>query len=154
MIQHAYDSVGNLVGGSSPFARAAAIATRGVADAIGDIATKIGYQGYSDERGRQDAAIKASQEEVQTTINNFAVQGLQRTIQQYGVDKGLEMFQQQMAGILDALKVAAGVTQPTIGQESQSTASSQSKSKGTSTGSSEGFNIGLSASPTAPGVGK
>lgn len=142
-------------GGSSAFDRAAAIATRGAANAMGDIATNIGYNAYQGERNLQQGAIQASQQETQTTIANLTAQGLPRIIQQYGIDKGLEIFQTQLAGILDALKTAAALAQPTIGQESQSTsvADSSSKSKSTGTSSSEGFQVGMQLSPKPPGVG-
>lgn len=135
--------------GSSAFDRAAAIATRGVANAVGDIATNIGFNAYNSERQIQNQSIAAGQQETQTTIANLTAQGLPRIIQQYGVDKGLELFKTQLAGILDALKTAAGLASPTIAQSSQS--SSSSKSQGTSHG--EGWNAGVNLNPTAPGVG-
>lgn len=143
--------------GSSAFDRAAAIATRGAADAAADIATGIGYQAYQGERQNQQAAIGLSHQETQNTISNLTAQALPRIIQQYGIDKGLEVFQQQLAGILDVLKTAASLTQPTVGNDSQSTSHGEShawsRSKSTGTSSSEGWNAGISLSPKPPGVG-
>lgn len=139
-------------GGSSAFDRAAAIATRGVAQANADIATKIGFQAYDAERGRQNEAIGASQQETQTTIANLTAQGLPRIIEQHGIDEGLKMFQVQMAGILEALKNAASITQPTLGHKAESSSKSSSESSGTSSGSGSGWNAGVQLSPTPPGV--
>lgn len=144
-------------GGSSAFDRAAAIATRGAAQASADIATNIGYNAYKGERDLQQQTIGVSQQETQTTINNLTAQALPRIIQQFGIEQGLEIFKTQLAGILDVLKTAGQLAQPTIGQTSQSTSESDSqstsKSKSTGTSSSEGWNAGISLSPKAPGVG-
>lgn len=146
--------------GSSAFDRAAAIATRGAANAIGDIATNIGYNAYAKERDLQQSAVPLSQQEVQTTISNLQAQALPRLIQQYGIDAGLKEFQNRMSSVLDALKIAAGLSAPTVGNESQGTSfgynegqsSSQSAqlgldtsaAQGTSTSTSKGSSTGTS----------
>jgi hypothetical protein len=122
--------------GSSAFDRAAAIATRGVADANADIATGIGAAAFEGERGRQLQQNVASADfenneanrgvqaaELQQGITNSEISNmttklqaaaLPRLIEQYGIDKGLELFESQMDAMLAALGVAAGVTRPVI----------------------------------------
>lgn len=104
--------------GSSAFDRAAAIATRGAADAIGDIATRISAGAYEGERGRQQQAIALGQSEVDTTIKNLQAQALPRLIQQYGLDVGLQQFRDRLQALLSILGVGATVTKPSVGQES------------------------------------
>lgn len=94
--------------GSSAFDRAAAIATRGAADAAGDIATKIAFGSQEAERGRQQEAIQLSQAEVQTTINNLQAQGLPRLIQDLGLERGQQEFQARIQALLQALQIATG----------------------------------------------
>lgn len=96
--------------GSSAFDRAAAIASRGAADALGDIATKMSYQGYDSERQRQQEAVALSQQEVSSTIENLKAQALPRLIAQNGIDQGLELFKGKVQALLDALQIAAGVS--------------------------------------------
>lgn len=103
--------------GSSAFDRAAAIATRGAADAVGDIATKMSYQGYNDERSRQQEAIPLSRAEVDATVTNLQAQGLPRMIQDQGIDRGIALFQQRTQQLLEILKLIGGVTSPTIANQ-------------------------------------
>lgn len=105
--------------GSSAFDRAAAIATRGAADANANIATNMSYQGYNDERSRQQQAIPLSQQEVQSTISNLQAQALPRMIQENGIDRGISLFQGQTQQLMQILGILAGVTQPTIASKSQ-----------------------------------
>ena len=179
--------------GSSAFDRAAAIASRGAANAIGDIGTNIGYQGYNLDRtlqeqaineqqnrllsaatgtagnalsaaqgnqttalgagqsnlsailsalqGNQSAGLEAqkanqgayeterqlqqggvqlNQQEVQNTIQNLQAQALPRLIQQYGLDQGLQQFNNQVNNLMTLLQTAGGVTHPVIGNQSSS----------------------------------
>lgn len=108
-------------GGSSAFDRAAAVATRGAADAIGDIATKISYQGYNDERQRQQDAVPLSRAEVDSTVTNLQAQALPRLIQQLGIDNGLQLFQQRTQALLQILQTIGGVAAPVIANTGQST---------------------------------
>lgn len=110
--------------GSSAFDRAAAIATRGASSALGDIATNMSYQGYNDERNRQQAAIPISQQEVQTTITNLQAQALPRLIQENGIDRGIDLFKQQSQQLMQILSLLGGVTNPAIANQGQSTGSS------------------------------
>lgn len=142
--------------GSSAFDRAAAIATRGAADASADIATNLTGAAFESERGRSAEFINAERNRrLQQDVASAGVeteqtaQGLQaaelrqgitsaeisnmtqklqavalpRLIDQYGLDKGLELFQSQMDAMLAALGVAAGVTRPVIASSGESKSS-------------------------------
>lgn len=100
--------------GSSAFDRAAAIATRGAAQAMGDIATNISSNAYTTERNNQNQAIQLSQNEVQQSVQNLQAQALPRMIQELGIERGLQLFQQKTANLLDILKTMAGVSAPVI----------------------------------------
>lgn len=114
--------------GTSAFDRAAAIASRGAADAMGDIATKMSYQGYNDERARQQEAIPLSRSEVDTTVMNLQAQGLPRMIQDQGIDRGIALFQQRTQQLLEILKLIGGVTSPTIANEQYAHGTSETQS--------------------------
>lgn len=111
---------GNLAQGSSAFDRAAAIATRGAANALGDIATNISYQGYNDERTRQQQAVQLSQQEVDTTLKNLQAQALPRLIQEQGLERGIDLFKTHTQELMQVLSILAGVTAPTIANQSES----------------------------------
>jgi hypothetical protein len=58
-------------GGSSAFDRAAALQSRGFANALSDFATNFSSNVYEGERARQQEAITLSQQEVDTTVKNL-----------------------------------------------------------------------------------
>lgn len=111
-------------GGSSAFDRAAAIATRGAADTIGDIATKISAGAYESERGRQENAVSLSRAEVDSTISNLQSQALPRLIQELGIERGLALFQQRTQQLLEILRTIGGVTAPAVANEGTSSGES------------------------------
>lgn len=94
--------------GSSAFDRAAAIATRGTAQSMADIATQLSAANYEGERGRQQEAVGLSQQELDSTIKNLQAQALPRLIQQQGIQNGLETFQTRLSALLSALQTATG----------------------------------------------
>lgn len=143
--------------GSSAFDRAAAIATRGAGDTMGEIATNLSYATMEAERGRQfeaqegartreDAALReelqrqfagtegergrqneaaglatqVSTQQVNTMVQNLQAQALPRLIQEFGIERGLEQFNNRVNALLSTLGITAGVTQPTIAQEGKS----------------------------------
>lgn len=149
-------------GGSSAFDRAAAIATRGVGDAIGDIATNLSFQTFESERGRQFDALgrevdrrftgeqqdldraqrerqleaetgleatrqlaDLSQQEVDNAVKNLQAQALPRLIEEFGIERGIEQFNNRLNSLLVLLQTVGGVTQPVIANES--TQSSRTK---------------------------
>ncbi len=113
-------------GGSSAFDRAAAIATRGAADAAGNIATNMGNQQFQQERQNQQQAVSLDQNGVQTLINNLTAQGLPRNIEQTGIQNGIATFQQKLQALMTALQTSAGLAAPVIANQSQSTSSGTS----------------------------
>jgi hypothetical protein len=118
-----FTNAGNFVqpNGSSAFDRAAGIATRGAANALGDIATNMSYGAYNDERTRQQGAIQLSQADLNSTIDNLKAQALPRLIQQAGIDKGIELFGQRTQSLMELLKILAASTSATLGNVQQST---------------------------------
>lgn len=108
--------------GSSAFDRAAAIATRGAAQSLGDIATNISSGAYTSERANQQDALKLNAQDVQTSISALQAQALPRLIQQYGIDQGMEQFKTRMQAVLQALQTASG-TLITAGTESKGNSS-------------------------------
>lgn len=129
---HLADSNNPTDGGSSAFDRARAIATRGYAQSLSDLASKLGFQTYEAERGRQQEAVQLSQADTDLMIKNYEAQLMPTFIAQYGVEAGLKEYQTRVTAALEILKTAAQVTQPTIGQASKS--SSSATSSGESTG--------------------
>lgn len=117
-------------GGSSAFDRAAAIATRGAADTMGDIATKISSGAYDAERGRQNQAVALSQAEVDTSIKNLQAQSLPRMIQELGIERGMTEFKRRTDALLEVLKMMGGAGSPVVANQGQSTGSSENYGKG------------------------
>lgn len=117
--------------GSSAFDRAAAIASKGATDAMAGIATNMSFQGYESERGRQQDAAKSmpgvTRQEVDTTIESLKAAALPRLIQDLGIERGIEEFNNRVNNLLTTLGIAGGVTRPVIAQE----------------GKSSGFNAGI-----------
>ena len=143
-------------GGSSAFDRAAAIATRGATQEMGDIATRISYQAMEEARNREaglmtgeldrnfgrdtqyntavqnqldralqmpglEAGIRSG--EVDNLIKNLQAQALPRLIQEMGVERGMEAFQNQINSMLAVMGIQAGVSAPVIGNSSSSRSS-------------------------------
>lgn len=111
--------------GSSAFDRAAAIATRGLTQQLGDISTNIAFGNYAQERQRQQEAAGAAEaistQDLQTTITGLQTAALPRMIEQFGLDQGLEEFNRRITTILQALQVATGIPLVNIGTAQQGT---------------------------------
>lgn len=126
-------------GQSSAFDRAAAIATRGTADALGDIATNISYDAYSDAANREaeavnselqrrsqtansamDRSTQVQSQEVDNLIKNLQAQALPRMIEDLGIERGMEVFNNRVNSLLSTLGIAAGATRPVIASEGKS----------------------------------
>lgn len=112
--------------GSSAFDRAAAIATRGAANAVGDIATNIGYNAYNSERQLQQQAIGLNQQQVQQHIAALQAEALPRLIQQYGMDQGLQQYNQHVNQFLGLLQLLQTYTSPTPVSTTQGSQTSDS----------------------------
>lgn len=59
-------------------------------------------------------------QEVDTAIKNLQAQALPRLIQDMGVERGMEAFNNQVNSLLAVLGIGAGVTRPVVSQESNS----------------------------------
>lgn len=116
----------NLNAGSTAFDTAAASAFTGGARALSDIATNMSYQGYNDERNRQQNAITLQQNDVNTMVTNLQAQALPRLIEQLGIDNGIKVFQDRINTLLQAFQIASGSPISQVAQQQQST--SQGKS--------------------------
>jgi len=104
-------------GGSSPFDRAAAIASQGLAHNLAGVASQMSMQNYQNERSNQlNAASQIPQiqsADLQRMLDGLHAQALPRLIQQHGIDAGLKEFRRQQDSLLQALKLAGGLSQPT-----------------------------------------
>lgn len=119
-------------GGSSAFDRAAAIATRGAANAMKDVSGQIAFGAYESERNRQGQAVEQGQREqalatemrqteVKNTLSNLQAQALPRLIQQHGLDLGMQEFRRQTDMLMNVLALITGVPGafPSAGTESR-----------------------------------
>lgn len=112
--------------GSSPFDRAAAMASTGAADAMSKIATDMSFAGYEAERGRQQQAATIQQQDVDTLIKNAQAQGLPRLIEDVGIERALQEFQSRSTALLQILQAAtqaSGLTQ--LATQAEGSATSQ-----------------------------
>lgn len=111
---------GQRIDKSSPFARAQAIQQRGELNALGDVGTRIAFENLARERAIQAQAPIVTAEvlnaELARTTQALQAVALPRLIQQLGIDRALEEFQQRRDAILQAAAIAAGVTQPRLAQ--------------------------------------
>ncbi len=116
-------------GGSSAFDKAAALAFQSAANTSTDIASNIGSNAYTNERSNMNVAAGLDQNQVNNTISALQASALPRLIQQNGLNQGLQLFQSQVANLLDVLKQVGGVQAPTLANNSTS------QSSGTATSS-------------------
>lgn len=114
--------------GSSPFDFAAARATGDTANALKDVGTNLAFQTQEAERGRQQEAVQLGQNEVQTMLTNLQAQALPRLIQDQGIERGQQIFQQRLQALLQALGVITQAPLTTIAN--QQTATSSEKKTG------------------------
>lgn len=128
-----FTNAGQNINESSPYARARAIADRGLADSMGDIATKIGASVYDKERTLQAAAPGQASEllnsELKRNLDALNAASLPRLIQEQGIERGLDIYKQRLAALQNILGLATGSERATPAQ--------------TSTATSSGFNLGL-----------
>lgn len=113
-------------GGSSAFDSAAATATQGAANAMGDIASNMSNNAYNTGVQQMQGAAQLSQAEVSNTINNLQAQALPRMIQQMGITNGLQLYQTNLTGVLTLLNTLGGIAKPVVGQVGQSTGEASS----------------------------
>lgn len=131
--------------GSTPFARLAGQFSVDAAREAGDIASKMSFQGYESERGRQQEAVQLRQQEIGKTMEVLEAVALPRLLQQYGIEKGLEVYDKITNASIEALKIAANMTAATPTQKSES--------QSTSMGKGSAWNAGVSfLSPQSGGT--
>lgn len=106
--------------GSSAFDRAAAIATRGAASALGDIATNMSFQGYNAGLQQLPQAIQLGQQEVQTFVKNLETQLLPQMIMDLGPQRAQAQFNETTKALLQALQIATSAASPTIANTAKS----------------------------------
>lgn len=132
--------------GSSAFDRAAAIATRGAGDTMGDIATNISANDYEAQQGRNATTINQQQAaqntaaqqqnqnqvtaaslapqvsgaQVDNLVKNLQAQALPRLINDYGLENGMAEFNNRTNSLLALIGMGAGVTAPQTSQASSS----------------------------------
>lgn len=117
-------------GGSSAFDRHAAMAARDAGQTMADVASKMSFEGYESERGRQMEAVKLSQTEVDTMIKNLQAQALPRLIEDLGIERGMQEFQGRVNQLLQVLGTMTGAPMVSLGNQSQSSSKSSQFSFG------------------------
>lgn len=108
-------------GGSSAFTRAAAVLGRGAANTMGDIATGVLNNAYNTGRQLQQGAANLSMEDVKLMSQNLKDQALPRLIKELGIERGMEVFKNNVAAILETLRTVGGIAMPVVGNQSQMT---------------------------------
>lgn len=104
---------------SSPFSRARAIATRGLTNTIGDIASRVVF-GERERRGEEEtqaiaaAAAKATAD-FGKKVEVLKAKALPRVVEQFGLDKGREIFNDRLNTLKEILGVAGAIASPTLG---------------------------------------
>lgn len=140
--------------GSSAFDRAAAIATRGLTNTLGDISTNIASQNFQAERGRQAQAVEQvsqlSSADVNNTIAGLQASALPRLIEQFGINQGTAEFNRRISIVLQALGVARGLPLVQTGQQSTATSTTSPNILGPILGAAAGPFFG---SLFAPAIG-
>jgi hypothetical protein len=66
-----------------------------------------------------------SSTEVQSMVQNLQAQALPRLIEKYGLDQGLQMFNNQVNDLMTILQTGAGVTSPVVANESKSSSNTK-----------------------------
>ena len=81
-------------------------------------------ENIQNERNRQNEAAglttTVQAQEVDTLVKNLQAQALPRLIKEFGIERGMEQFNNQLNTLLGVLGIGAGVTAPVIGQSSES----------------------------------
>lgn len=110
-------------GGSSPFSHAAALAETGFGQNIASTAANISNSAF--QTGLQQQTQAATQapalqsSEVQNLVSTLQAEALPRLIDQYGLDQGLQEFNNRINVMLQSLGLAAGKAGPDIANSAQ-----------------------------------
>lgn len=118
-----FSRAGHTLQESSPFSRARAIATRGYANALGDVGTRIAGQSYEAERARQLQAAsqigQLSEAEFGQVQQQLEASALPRLIEEMGIERGQEVFNERMGMVREIFQIAAQLSDVTVGQKSK-----------------------------------
>lgn len=118
--------------GSSAFDKAQAIAQTGLEQSIGSTAGQIENAALQGAMGQQSNAATQAQTLSSTQLNNLVTtlqaQALPRLIQQYGMDQGLQQFNNRVQVLLESLGIGSQISGPDVAQQGQSTQSTTSQS--------------------------
>ncbi len=110
--------------GSSAFDKAAALAGTGldqaVASATAPIANNAMLAGLNMQENAPSQATQLGSAQVQSLIANLQAQALPRLIQQYGMDQGVQQFNNRVQTMLAALGLGASVSGPDVANQTQS----------------------------------
>lgn len=114
--------------GSSAFARSANDASRDYQQSQSKIAADAYNQNYQNERQRQqEAATQANQltnDQLQRMVTTAQQVALPQLVKDLGIQRGIQAFNDRMANLMEALRIAAGVSEPVIGNQSSGSGSS------------------------------
>ena len=106
----------NITGfGSSPFDRAAALASNEYMRKVGDIGTQLAGQNYQQERTRQQEAVNQQgtmdAQRLQQLTQTLQSVALPRLVEQYGIDQGTQEFRNRLNTLMQLLNMQAGLAQ-------------------------------------------
>lgn len=128
--------------GSSPFAREYARAANDLNTQIGNISSNMAGQNYTNERNNQMQAVTNANAQQQQQFNQLyqtlQASALPRLIQQQGLDKGLQNFNQQVNWLMQVLGLGAQSSQPVMSQTGNSWSSGWSTAGGGGVGATGG----------------
>lgn len=134
-------------GGSSAFAKAGATAQGNLEANVGQVAGGIANQAYQTGLAENAASVGQAMQFSQTQLKNLTdslqAVALPQMIQQFGINAGVQLFQQQMDSILKALGAAGQISQPAIAYQSQGSGFGSSSGSSTPGLLGAAGNIGL-----------
>lgn len=121
---------GGLQKGSSAFDMAAGAAQNNLLEQVGQISSGITNATYQTGLQQQTQAINQAQALSTTEVNNLVsslqASALPQMIQQYGITAGVQLFQEQVKNILQALGLSSVASQPAVGYAQSGSGSSSS----------------------------
>lgn len=139
--------------GSSAFDNAAVNSQNNVLAQTGAASTGITNAAYQSGLAQQFQAIgqagALSTTELNNLINSLQASALPQLTQQYGINQGLQLYQQQLQSILTALGLGGQISQPAIAYNQ--TGGSQSQSQNQSSTGLAGLASGFGALGTGIG---
>lgn len=100
--------------GSSAFLNQARLAERDRLNAIGDVTGNILNQNFQNERNRQQQAVGLAEnitsQDINNTIEGLRATALPRLVQDLGVQRGIQEFNERIQRLLQALTISGGIS--------------------------------------------